>query len=155
MLVILGVGGVALGGVRGAGGSWSDRGWRSQFTGSRRLWHVGSTEMDARGGPLQVDAAKQVTALARVLQLLLTAVDGLMELTTHRQRDFLAAWGAADQRGGEWGKDLGNVSYGAGWQLMVSLNNEKCLCCKITSLETSAQMMDALMGIACLNERES
>ena len=70
-----------------------------------------------------------------------------MEVTTSRQRDFLAAWGATMQNKGDWGDDAGNVVYAAGWGLLVALNNGKSQCCNITSLASSAQMMETLMGI--------
>ena len=103
---------------------------------------------NSRLGSLQVKAAMQVTAMARVLQPLLIAVDGLMEVTKKRQRDFLAAWGATEQDKGDWGDDVGNVVYASCWGLLVSLCNGGCQCCNITGFASSAQMMETLMGIA-------
>ena len=102
---------------------------------------------DRRLGMMQVRAALQVTVLARILQPLLKAVDGLRGLTQARQRDFLAAWGATMQAKGDWGEDQGNVVYAAGWGLLVALNNGKAQCCNITSRASGAQMMETLMGI--------
>ena len=100
-----------------------------------------------RLGLLQVRAALQVTALARVLQPLLAAADGLKNIARKRQQDFLAAWGATLQSGGEWGEDQGNVAYAAAWGLLVALNNGAAQCCNITSTANSGQTLEMLMGV--------
>ena len=89
----------------------------------------------------------EVTALARILLPLLAAVDGLTDLTTKKQRDFLAGWGATMQDKGAWGEDMGNVVYAAAWGLIVALCNGGRRCCNITGFGSSAQMIETLMGI--------
>ena len=100
-----------------------------------------------RLGLLQVKAAVQVTVLARVLQPLLAAADGLRKIARKRQQDLLAAWGATLQSDGDWGEDQGNVVYAAAWGLLVALNNGVAQCCNITNTTNSGQVLEMLMGV--------
>ena len=100
-----------------------------------------------RLGLLQVKAAVQVTVLARVLQPLLAAADGLRKIARKRQQDHLAAWGATEQSDGKWGWDQGNVVYAAAWGLLVALNNGAAQCCNITNTTNSGQVLEMLMEV--------
>ena len=91
----------------------------------------------------------------RELSIMLNFWEHILAVSTRKQRNHLALWGAMGQKTGAWGFDIGNVTYATVWHHLLSDNDVNFWrrCRSVTSLVLSGNMIELAFGVMYLDER--